>query len=343
MQTALGIIVGILVLQLIICSHELGHFIVGKKLGFGIVEFSIGFGPKLFQWRRKETQYTLRLLPIGGYCRFVGEDEEDDRPDAFNNQSVPRRIAVAAAGGVANLLLGLVLSVVLVFGWGDPAMQRPMVGSVMADSPAQAGGMLPGDLITKIGDADVVTIDDIDLSQVAVGDVLEFTVRRDGQDVVLPLTMEMNEEHQRIMVGITFANSYIRPGFFKSLARAGEITYTAVVETIKALGHIFSGHVEEVGGVIAVVAVIGQAAATPFGAFLVIMYGILITANLGLLNLLPLPALDGGRIVLLIVEGIRKKPLKRSVEGAIHGIGLICFLVLAAILAVWDVIRLTGG
>ncbi|MCL2432953.1 MAG: M50 family metallopeptidase [Clostridia bacterium] len=337
-----GIIVGIIMLLMVIISHELGHFFAGKALGFRVLEFAIGFGPKLWSRQKGETLYSVRAFPIGGFCKFDGEDQEAQDAAAFNNRPKWRRAVVLAAGGIGNVVAAYLAVVVLFFAWGVPGPPRPYVDEVVPGSSAEQIGLLPGDLITQWNGQSVEYGYELALPDTLTeGDTVDLTVQRGNETLSFSPVLKLSDDG-RPLIGITRSDnpSYERVGFFSTFNYAGKQVFLGVRLVVEALGDIvFKGDVEHVGGVVMIVNEVNTAA-REFGAPMVLLICAMISVNLGIMNILPLPALDGGRILLLAVEAIRRKPLKREVEGMIHAVGLAAFCVLAVIMVFYDIIRL---
>ena len=343
----LYILLAVVLLGIIITVHEFGHYLVGRLCGIGIVEFSVGFGPRLFGWERKGIQYSLRAVPLGGYCAFVGEDERNDDPRAMNNQPVWKRFLTVLAGPVMNFVLAFVVCVAMLDGYMR-AESFPIVDEVVADMPAQAAGMLPGDVIVEVNGVEVTT-DGLGVNTlvnaiqgVEPGSTVNLVVERDGARVPIALqtVAVLNEETGAThgQIGIAFAgHTFTLP---ESIRYAGMY----MVNTTKAMldglrGLFFHGEgLDQVTGTVGIVAVVSQYAREGMGEILWLVF--VISLNLGIVNLLPLPALDGGRLVFLIVEAIRRKPIPPEKEGLVHGIGLLVVFGLFILLTFHDIARL---
>lgn len=341
------IVAAIGILSVIVTAHELGHFIVGRLCGIGVDEFSVGFGPKLLQRRGKKTLYSLRLLPLGGYCRFTGEDAEDDAPDAFNNQPVWKRFVTTLAGATMNFVLGYVLTVVIVLGFGLPTL-LPQVDSFSPDMPAEAAGLMVGDKIESVdGEPIEFSLDGYYAMSAALNahDLdrpVRIGVERGGEHLVYEFGLRKMEDGSH-RIGIVLARERVRPGPGEGLIYSGQrIAYVmgSMVEMLRDL--VFKG--EGLGDVSGPVGIIGYVSEQmQEGVDVVLDLVILISLNLGIMNLLPLPALDGGRLVFLLVEGIRRKPVSRDKEGMVHLIGLGALLLLILAVTYRDIVRLVVG
>jgi len=330
MQTAVA---AIFVFLLVILLHELGHFSIAKLVGIKVNEFSIGMGPKLFQTRKGETQYSLRLLPIGGYVRMEGEEEDSNDPRAFNNASTLARIAVVAAGAIMNFILAFVVFSIVSFNLGEPTTT---IGEILPDSPAQHGGLMEGDRIIAINQTETKSWDELS-NAIANSDGNELDIRiiRDGKEENLYIKPSFQEG--RLMIGIV-------PKYEKSLLagiRGGfESTITFIGLMFDFVKMLFTGQVtiEHLSGPVGVINEIGQAAKMGFLNLLLLLG--FISVNLGFFNLLPIPALDGSRLVFLFIELIRGKPVNPEKENFVHFVGLIFLLGLMLVVTYKDLLRI---
>ena len=331
MQTAIA---AIFVFLLVILLHELGHFTVAKLVGIKVNEFSIGMGPKLLQKKSKETKYTLRLLPIGGYVSMEGEDENSDDPRSFNKVSPLKRIAVVAAGGVMNFVLAIVVLTIVAFNIGTPTTT---VGDVSEDSPAHLAGIQSGDTITSIDGYDIDNWGDIStiLNRDETNEEVDINVLRNGEELALSLTPTIEDGVS--MIGITY-----RPdrSFGSAIVGGFEYTKSFIGLMFQFFGSLFRGEIttNDFAGPVGVVVEIGNAAQMGMTNLLFLLG--FISVNLGFFNLLPIPALDGSRIVFLLVEIIRGKPIDPDKEGIVHFIGIVLLLTLMIGVTYKDLMRI---
>lgn len=352
MSTLTTILVAILLFGVLIMVHELGHFFAGRMMGIQVKEFSIGMGPVLFSRERKGIKYNLKALPIGGSCLFIGEDEEHKASGAFNNAPVWRRMVTIVAGPLMNFLLGVVLIMVLYMALGVMQIQ-PVVDQFndadvfTAGNPAQEAGLLTGDKIVGVngeywGDLDDQTI--IQKVHTALseggGAPAELTIQRDGEQLTKTVTPIYNAADNAYQIGIIFRNEVVKVGFFQSLTYGFKDAVGAIVTMLTFLGQLlFHGQgAGDVLGPVGIVTEIGNA--VRMGWEYVINLAIIISLNLGLINLIPFPALDGGRIALLAVEGIRRKPFDREKEGIFHLIGFAVLMLLMVLITYRDIAKL---
>ncbi len=351
----ISIIIFILIFGVIVISHEFGHYAMAKRGGIRVNEFDIGFGPTLYSWKRGETDFCLKAFPLGGACIFEGLDPESGQggdmlsSDAFQSAPLGSRIATVVAGPMANFILGYVIALIVVAFTGT---DLPVIQKVMEGSAAQEAGIEDGDLITRINGSRIHLYREVSLeSFMNYGEPMEITYERDGESRTVTLTPRYNEEDQRYYIGIQGAGEFykcnalevFRYGFY-------EVEYWVRV-TFKSLGTIFTGHfsLDDLAGPVGVVEVVNDTytEASPYGPMVLIMsmlnLATLLTINIGIVNLLPLPALDGGRLVFLLIEAVRGKPVPPEKEGYVHLAGIIALLLLMVVVMFNDLSKIFGG
>ncbi len=341
---ALYILIAIFVFGFLIFIHELGHFFVARACKVAVKEFAIGMGPRLFSWKSKKygTEYGLRLFPIGGYVSMVGEDEDSDSEAAFCNKSVWKRMAIILAGPLTNLLIGFLLMVVLVVG------QNQLISTTVArfdENAVSSQWLCEGDEIVKVGSVRVHTFQDVIYEIMHQGNKpVDMTVIREGEKlllegVVFPVTTEQGVEFGQYdfipYLDKTTPVNYVKHAFFRSVSTV-KMVCDSVVDLI-------SGRygMEAVSGPVGVTGVIVDAAKTNFFTLLYVV--IVISINLGIFNLIPFPALDGGRLFIYVIEAVRGKPIKKEVEGYINFVGLMILFGFMAFVIIKDIIQLFGG
>lgn len=338
----LYVLIAIVLLGVIIIVHELGHFAVGRLCGIGVVEFSVGFGPKLFGWKRKGIDYSIRVLPFGGYCKFVGEDDDNPSPNAMNQMPVWKRFLTVFAGPAMNFVLAYLAAVVMLCMFYGTV--EPRIETVVADMPAAEAQLQPGDVVVAANGTDISC--DADGAAVLRGIIresesVELTVLRNGEAVTatlvpeLVVTDEATGETAR-QIGVTFGIQPISLG--AAIPEAGRYLCEITELMLDALRNlVFKGQgADQMAGAIGTVAVASEIMQTDRS--MILYFVVVISLNLGIINLLPLPALDGGRLVFLIVEAIRRKPVPPEKEGMVHAIGLMLFFLLALVLAWHDIV-----
>jgi regulator of sigma E protease len=364
--TILKILSAIFVFGIIILVHELGHFIAAKLMGVKVNEFAIGMGPKLLNFGKKETKYSLRVLPIGGFCAMEGEDDESSDPRSFGSKKVWQRIIIVIAGVIMNLVLGFLLLVILLSTCLKPDDDgRVMFSSTsIARLPQTASsyktGLREGDKILSINGKRVVTDQDIAILMQSDEDgIMEIVVGRKVDNkfkkVKLPevkfeIGTDKNSGRQYLVYD--FAVKGINRTPITTVVQAAKMEYSLATMIWRSLGDIVTGKygLNELSGPVGTVDAIGDAVANVTrqadirdGLYPLIMMVALITVNVGIFNLLPLPALDGGRLIFLIFEGIFRRPINPKYEGMVHAIGLILLLLLMLVVTFSDISKLIAG
>ncbi len=338
----MSIILALIIFSLIVIVHELGHFLLAKWNGITVTEFSVGMGPRLLSHEWGGTRYSLKLFPFGGSCMMVGEDEESSEEGSFGSKSVWARIAVVAAGPVFNFLLGFVLSVILVSCLG---YDRPVI-NVTPGYPAEAAGMQDGDEIIRLNGRRVYLYREITLfNNLHQGETLEVTYRRDGETHAVVLTPMKDEETGWYYYGFGAAEARTHGNVFQTLGySAAEMRYW-LKATVESLAELVQGNVglDDMSGPVGIVDAIGQtyeanrADGWYYVTLSMVMMSVLLTVNLGVMNLLPIPALDGGRLVFLIIEAVRGKAIPQEKEGMVHFVGFMLLMCLMVVILFNDV------
>lgn len=343
-MTFLSILAALLVLSVFVVVHELGHFVAGRLLGFTVLEFAVGMGPAILKKEKNGITYSLRAFPIGGMCRFYGEDEEAKDGRSFASHPVWKRIIVVAAGPVMNILTAILFAVVSLMSYGV-YVDVPTVQELSSETaPAAVAGIEPGDVLYAInGDVIESYEETSELILGASGAEMTITVQRDGELVDLIVRDFYNEAEGRNLIGITYGYGRERYGLFQAVGASFRYVWDIFVEMARFIGSIFTQGVQagDVVGPVGTVTIIGQAVRTGFET--VLYLAVLISVNLAFMNLLPLPALDGGRLAFLIIEAIRRKPVPPEKEGMVHFAGLVLLMLLMVYLTVSDVRGLVNG
>lgn len=341
----MGIILAIIIFSLIIIIHEFGHFILAKKNGIVVEEFAIGMGPKILSFKRGETVYAWRAIPFGGSCMMLGEDEDNAQEGSFNSKSVWARMSVVLAGPFFNFLLAFVFAMIIVVLVG---YQDTSISSVEEGSPAEEAGLEAGDVITSIGGERVHLFKGISLYMyLNPGGPYEITYTRDGESYAVTITPFYDEDTGNYRIGIV-SNPYQKGNIFR-IVQYGfyEVGYN-IKTVFKSLGMLFTGQLtkDDVAGPVGIVSMIDESyqSSKQYGAlnvfYVMSQLIVMLSANLGVMNLLPIPALDGGRFLLLIVEAIRRKPMDREKEGMINLVGFSILMVLMVFILFNDISNL---
>lgn len=334
------VLLALLLLSVLIMAHEFGHFLAARLTGIEVVEFSMGMGPLLLKKKSKRgTWFSLRALPIGGFCQFYGEDEDAQDPRAFSNQKVWKRFVTVLSGPLMNFIIAVVVLVIYLSALGLTSVV-PKVAQV--EPAAQAAGLMVGDELLEVNGE---TVTDTNMLAAAVansgGEEVTLRVRRSGEEIDLNFLPFYDEELGRYRLGLTFAQERVRVSILKSVPFS--IQYNAesvmlIVDTLKNL--VFSGEgADQVAGPVGTVYVISDVTREG-GVDIYLQLAALISVNLGVMNLLPIPGLDGSRLLFLAVEAVRKKPIKRELEGAIHAAGLILLMGLTVLLTYRDIMQI---
>ena len=342
----MGIILAILLFSAIVIFHELGHFLLAKKNKIRVDEFSLGLGPTIFGKQFGETKFSLKLLPFGGAC-MMGEDDVDDMSEgSFNSKSVWARMSVIVAGPVFNLILAWILCMIII-GW--TGYRAPVVSSVTDGYSAQEEGIEPGDVIKKIGGKSVHIWNDISLYNMmhAGTKSVEVKYERDGKDYTVVLEPKQNEGDAFPLLGIT-GGEMVRPGVIGTVRYGAYTVKYWITYTVDSLKMLISGKVgvKDLSGPVGIVSAVDDVyqEAAPAGMAVVILnllnIGVLLTANRGVMNLLPLPALDGGRLVFLIIEAVRGKRVPPEKEGMVHFAGFVLLMALMVVIMFNDILKL---
>lgn len=339
-------IVAIILFSVIILFHELGHFLLAKANGIKVNEFSLGLGPTIIGFTKGETKYSLKLLPFGGACMMEGEDSESSDSRSFQKQSVWARISVVAAGPVFNFIMAFLFSIVII---GSIGISEPVIADVMEGYAAEEAGLQPGDEILKMNHKRIHFYKEVSMYSIFhPGEEVEITYSRDGVKDTVILSPTYDEESGRYLYGIYANPSYTKLGPGKTLVYGVyEVKYW-IQYTVKCLEMLVTNQVSfnDLSGPVGIVKTIGDTYEESLsdGYFYVFLnmlsLGILLSANLGVMNLLPIPALDGGRLVFLIVEAIRGKRIREEREGMVHFIGLMCLFGLMILIMFNDVRKL---
>lgn len=350
------ILLAILVLLIMITVHEFGHYIAGKIFGFGIEEFAIGFGPKIFKKKNKTTGelFSIRLLPIGGFCAFKGEDSDDDDPSAFNNKKPWQRIIVLISGAFMNYLLALLIIIIMFFSYGQTMLMTYKVEPTSDPLYTIENSFCDRDIIIKANGKNVYLTTDL-MSAVSgkeAGETVSFVVRRGGEYKTLDILLRENTDFKNVehmeklfsALGIYMEvdgesgaitssglyNTSVKFGFFQTIGKSFEYSFKLAGSIFTVLGQLLTGAlgIGSLGGTVTTISVTANAIRVG-GIRNLLNIASFIGVNLAVFNLLPVPALDGSRVVFTAIEWIRKKPLNRKVEAIIHTVGLVLILCFA--------------
>lgn len=380
-------IVTIIMFLVMVSLHEFGHFITARLMNFRILEYAIGFGPAIWKSKKSEIQYSLRIIPFGGYCKFEGEDEKSDDPRAFSNQAVWKRIIVVAAGGIFNVILGFVLFLLIVL--QTSPMVTNKVESVVAESYVAESGLMPGDEIIRINGKKVNFYNDITLYAQDFTENTECTVvvKRDGEKKELEFRptkskvvysykedginvsefingkeaentfykysdevkkdedlVGKDETVERLIIGFVPHQEDVT--VFNVWGEAWNQTRFVVKLVYNSLWQMVTGKlgVDQMSGPVGIVKEVNTAVNSGSTSWLYVLnLTALLTINLGVFNLLPIPALDGGRLFFMLIELITRKKIPPEREGLVHGIGFMLLIALVIFISFNDIAKLIQG
>ncbi|MEW5921094.1 MAG: RIP metalloprotease RseP [Bacillota bacterium] len=332
------IIASVLIFGLLIFVHELGHYLAAKRAGIKVLEFALGFGKELIAWEKGDTRYTLRFFPLGGFCRLLGEDPDDRRQEGnFQDKSIPSRFAVIAAGPVMNFALAVLLFTLMYFFFlGVPQQHSTRIGEVISGSRAQQAGLQSGDVILSVDGVDVQNWQEV-VSRINASPEREILLhlRRNGEEHIVSVTPA--EQQGKGLIGITPV--YKKFMFLPSMVWGFNYTWFFIKLIFVSFYQMITGAIPaDVAGPVGIVAVVGEVMQT--GLSNLFSLAAIISINLGIINLLPIPALDGSRLLFLTLEGIRGKPIDPQKEGFIHFIGFAVLIMLMIFISFQDIFRL---
>lgn len=336
MSTLISIGITIIILGLLIFFHELGHFLVAKRVGIKVQEFALGMGPIVFSKQVGETLYSLRALPIGGFNRMAGMDpNEEYDPRGFNTRTVAQRMGVIAAGSFMNFLLAMILFALFFMGIGVAGNK---ILEVLDHSPAQIAGIQPGDRILAVDGIQTPTWEKLTNSiRAKPGEEIILTIDRDQEQLELSLLAETDPVEGVGYIGIRPALE--KRGLLQSIWLGITSSVALIVFILKQLFLMVKGAVPaEVAGPVGMVQLVGEFA--EFGLGAIIQFAAMLSLNLGIINLFPIPALDGSRLIFLAVEGLRGQPVNPDRENFIHFLGFVLLIGLMLLITYQDVWRI---
>ena len=337
----------ILILGIIVLIHEFGHYFFAKRAGIYVYEFSIGMGPRLLKWTRKndETEYSIRLIPIGGYVQMAGEEVEDD-PDVpkkmkFMSKTFSQKFMTVIAGIMNNFILAIVLFFVLALFNGAP-QNKALIGEISSDLPAYSSGLKQGDKVVTLNGKKADTYDIFALElQVNNGKPITLEVDRGGTFYTVNIKPKKVKENGKDVYRYGFKlNDEVKTGFFESIIYAFSKTISLIYQMILTIFYLVTGTLglKSFSGPVGIYNIVGQAASS--GIWTLISLTALLSINVGFINLLPLPAFDGGRLLFIIIEKISGKKVDPKLENTIHSVGFFLLMALMILITYNDIIRL---
>lgn len=343
-----SIIIFLLIFSILVVCHEFGHYIVAKKNGIHATEFFVGIGPKIIKWTRNDTEFSIRALPFGGACVFDGLDELEEgvelKDGSFLKASVWARIATTLAGPVFNIFLAYICGVILA---STSGVTIPEIQEIIENSGAEEAGLRPGDIITEINGHSIHLAEEVSFSSYySQGEEMTICIERDGKEIEYKVTPKFDTEDNRYYIGIVngrkidcSAGQSLKYGFYNV-----EYILRATIDGIKML---FTGQVgkDDLAGPVGIVKVVDETytVAKEYGVLNTVLSMVnimmLLSANLAVMNLLPIPGLDGGRLLFLIIELIRRKPIPRDKEGYVTLVGMALLLGLVVFVFFNDIMK----
>jgi regulator of sigma E protease len=365
----MSILSAIVLLGILIFVHELGHFLIAKLMGVKVLKFSLGFGPKIIGKTYGDTEYLLSAVPLGGYVKMLGQSdtptEEEEIPEAekhraYNFQPVWKRFAIVVTGPLFNMLLTYLIYVVVLsanFPIHVPNIKAilPVIEKVTEDSPAYKAGLRDGDRVLKIDTTDIDTwFGMVEIIRKNPGKQLEFVVKREKEKLafkIVPNSVEVKEENKKITIGqigimknnLFSAETIKSSSFPEALYKSAIATYKMGFFIFDSISVLIKGEIssKNIGGPITILKESGKAASAGFMVY--IMFMALFSVNLGVLNLLPIPVLDGGHLMFLVIEAIRRKPLSEKFLVNAHKVGFVLLMALMVFALYNDIVRWITG
>lgn len=346
-------IIAIILFGLIIFFHELGHFLTAKLFKVKVNEFAIGMGPTIFKKQGRETKYSLKVFPIGGYCAMEGEDEESDTEGAFGKKPVWQRMIIILAGAFMNIVFAILIMLIITV--QKDKFVTTQIGQFEEGSALQAVGIQVDDVITKIDGYKIKTDRDLTFALgTAAPKSVDIEVKRNGEKIMfedVKLNTQFNEATGKDIVQLDFKVYPEKKTVLGTLKRSVDETFSMVRMVMGTLKGLFTGRfgLNEMAGPIGTAQVITQAAGeglkVSFGSAVnnILIVIVMISVNLGVMNVLPVPALDGGRFLFLLIELIIRRPIPQKYEGAIHAAGFILLMGFMVFVAANDIFRLVAG
>ncbi len=329
MKTAILFVIMLLVL---VIPHELGHMIVAKLVGVKVNEFSVGMGPLLFKRKKGETQYSLRLLPLGGFCALEGEDEASDDERAYGNKSPLQKIAILLAGVTMNVLIAIIVMTIVA---GISGVPTNKIASVNKNTPAYEAGITSGDRIVEIDGEKVSSWEDVTgkISQYTKGD-MDVVVKSDGDTKNFELTPEYDKENKRYVIGVV---SEITKNPVTSIQYGFKSTWNLSKMMIGAFQEIFNRGIQkdDVSGPVGLVKIVGQTQSYGAEAYLILLA--LVSLNLALFNIIPIPGLDGGKIFFVLLKIISGGRIGDEMEYKATMVGMVLLISLFIFITINDV------
>lgn len=352
------VILFLVVLSILVLAHEAGHFFAARRMGIGVEEFGFGFPPRAFSIKRKGILYSINWIPLGGFVKLKGESGESDASDAFSKKSLPRRLLVLSAGVLMNVLLAIVLFTVC-YGIGMPedvsgalpygarvTDQKMYAMSVLTGSPAESAGLKAGDQIVDIAGTPVVSSQTFrDTIAQNVDKEVVLSVKRDNKIEEVKVTPRLMKDVDRPVIGVgLYEQGTVSYPWYLAPVQGARLTFTSGEQIIVAFGGLFKSLFTtgkpgvDISGPVGIAVLTGKVAA--LGPIYFLEFIALLSVNLAILNILPIPALDGGRVLFLAIEKIRGRAVSSHIEDRVHQIGFLLLMVLVFVITFHDITNL---
>lgn len=344
----LSIVSFIIIFTLVALIHELGHFFSAKKAGIRVLEFGIGFGPKLFSIKKGDTVYAINLLPILAYVSIAGESEDEASKEVPENEKfyakpLWSRFKVAFNGAFMNIVSAFVVLTLIFIFVGVPKKISNEIETIVKGSVAEKVGLKQGDIVQSINGKSVIKMEDaIDQIHQSGGKTLTLSILRGSKTLNIKAIPQYDPKLKVALIGFSPKSVYEKVGFLNALYYGAQQTVSMIALMFIILAKLFTGAISlrNLAGPVGIAQITGQYAQS--GMLSLLHFFAFLSVNIGVVNLLPLPALDGGRIIFILLEALRRKPISRELETKIHQWGMMGLLALAALVTISDVMRMMG-
>ncbi|MDR3348157.1 MAG: RIP metalloprotease RseP [Acidaminococcales bacterium] len=336
------ILATLFVFGILVSVHEFGHFAAAKLSGMKVLEFAVGFGPGLYKKQKGETLYSLRSIPLGGYTKIAGMDPDDPQdPRNFDRQSLLKRLIVIVAGSFMNLMLPIALFFLVIFFAGvQKPVDLPVFGAIMDGYPAALAGLEPGDEALSVNGEKIATWSQlVDAVKTKGGQSVRLLIRRGGAEFPVDITPRYDEKSKRALIGVSAQTKTYRPGLWEALETAFVQTYTLALEMLKGFYSLLSGRQQaDLAGPLGVARMAGEVA--QYGFLPLLNFTAFLSINLGIINLFPVPVLDGGHVATLLAEAAMGRPLSLKMARRVQYVGLALLFFLLIFSTLQDIGRL---
>ena len=341
------ILIAIVTIAVLILFHEIGHFLAARRIGIPVYEFGVGFGPKIVSWRKNEVNYSIRVFPLGGFVRMAGEEPGDQSdPQGYSHRTPLEKIRVSFAGPFMNFVLAVLIFIYSYAFIGIPVTtDEPIIGMVFDGQPAQQAGIKSGDRILSVEGEAVSTWQEFTalLTAEPPGELVAIQIERNGQTALIEVIPEANSSTGLAIIGVASNIAYEKQGLLTAVKIGLQQTYQLTIALLGGLWIMISGGASaaDIAGPVGIVGLLGDAAQV--GTVYLLSFAAFLSINLGILNLLPIPALDGSRIVFALIEAVRRKPLQPEKEGFIHWLGFLFLMGIIVLVTFNDIMRFIKG